>query len=189
MQSFFSIGAVALLACLAASVTHGAEASSPLDFTMKSINGQPVDLAQYKGKVVLIVNVASYCGNTKQYKNLESLYERFGKDGFVVLGFPANEFGAQEPGSDAEIAEFCKANYSIDFPMFSKIVVKGEGIAPLYQYLTSKQTDPKFAGPITWNFEKFLVGRDGRVVARFSPRTSPESEDVVQAIESQLSKK
>jgi glutathione peroxidase len=146
-------------------------------------------LNQYKGKVVLIVNVASKCGLTGQYEGLEAMYEKYGDQGFVVLGFPANEFKGQEPGTDEEIAEFCKATYGVKFPMFSKIVVKGEGIHPLYQFLTSKETNPKFADDIKWNFEKFLVDRDGNVVKRFSPRVTPESADVVEAIEAELAKK
>ncbi len=172
----------------AASV-EAAEPKSPLDHQVAAIDGKPVDLSQYKGKVVMIVNTASRCGNTKQYTNLENLNEKFAAQGLVILGFPANEFGKQEPGTNAEIADFCKAKYSVDFPMFSKIVVKGEGIAPLYQTLTAKETNPKFAGPISWNFEKFLIGRDGQVIARFSPKTNPEAPEVVTAIESELSKK
>ncbi len=159
---------------------------SPLDHKVTSIDGKPVDLAQFKGKVVMVVNVASRCGNTKQYTNLENLYKKYSDKGLTVLGFPANEFGKQEPGTNDEIAEFCKTKYQIDFPMFSKIVVKGEGIDPLYQTLTS---DQKFAGPISWNFEKFLIGRNGQVVARFSPKLNPESPEVIAAIEAELAKK
>jgi glutathione peroxidase len=164
-------------------------ADTPLQGVMKSLKGEKVDLADYRGKVVMIVNTASYCGNTPQYGDLEQLWKKYGEKGFVVLGFPANEFGKQEPGSDAEIAEFCTKNYRVTFPMFSKIVVKGEGKAPLYQYLTSKTTNPKFAGEITWNFEKFLIGRDGKVAARFKPGLKPQTNEVVQAIESELEKK
>jgi glutathione peroxidase len=179
-------GGLLMLACAAA---QAADPQSPLDFKMTTITGQPADLSQYKGKVVLIVNVASHCGNTKQYKPLEAMYQKYKDQGFVVLGFPANEFGAQEPGSNEEIQKFCTDKYSVDFPMFSKIVVKGEGIAPLYDFLTSPATDPKYAGPISWNFEKFLVGRDGKVVGRFKPKTSPESPEVIKEIESELAKK
>jgi glutathione peroxidase len=164
-------------------------ADTPLQGEMKSLKGEKVDLADYRGKVVMIVNTASYCGNTPQYGDLEQLWKKYGEKGFVVLGFPANEFGKQEPGSDAEIAEFCTKNYRVTFPMFSKIVVKGEGKAPLYQYLTSKKTNPKFGGEITWNFEKFLIGRDGKVAARFKPGLKPQTNEVVQAIESELEKK
>ena len=162
---------------------------TPLKGEMKSLKGEKVDLADYRGKVVMIVNTASYCGNTPQYGDLEQLWKKYGEKGFVVLGFPANEFGKQEPGSDAEIAEFCTKNYRVSFPMFSKIVVKGEGKAPLYEYLTSKKTNPKFSGDITWNFEKFLVGRDGKVAARFKPGVKPQTDQIVKAIETELEKK
>jgi glutathione peroxidase len=164
-------------------------ADTPLQGEMKSLKGEKVNLADYRGKVVMIVNTASYCGNTPQYGDLEQLWKKYGEKGFVVLGFPANEFGKQEPGSDAEIAEFCTKNYRVTFPMFSKIVVKGEGKAPLYDYLTSKKTNPKFAGEVTWNFEKFLIGRDGKVAARFKPGLKPQTSDVVAAIERELEKK
>jgi glutathione peroxidase len=164
------------------------KAKSPLSGEMKLLNGKKADLAEYKGKVVLIVNTASYCGNTPQYTGLEELYKKYKDKDFVVLGFPANEFGKQEPGSDEEIAAFCSSKYNVTFPMFSKIVVKGDGQHTLYKTLTEKETNPKFAGPVTWNFEKFLIGRDGQVAARFSPRTKPESEEVVKAIETEIKK-
>lgn len=189
MIKLLTMMSVATLLAAGVSISQAADAKSPLDFQMKSIDGKPVDLSKYKGKVVLIVNVASHCGNTKQYTNLENLYKKYGNDGFVVLGFPANEFGKQEPGSDAEIATFCTSKYSVDFPMFSKTVVKGDGINPVYQYLTSPDTNPKYAGQISWNFEKFLIGRDGQVAARFKPKVGPETPEVVSAIETELSKK
>jgi glutathione peroxidase len=166
-----------------------AAVETPLKGEMKSLKGEKVDLADYRGKVVMIVNTASFCGNTPQYGDLEQLWKKYGEKGFVVLGFPANEFGKQEPGSDAEIAEFCTKNYRVSFPMFSKIVVKGEGKAPLYEYLTSKKTNPKFGGEISWNFEKFLVGRDGKVAARFKPGMKPQTDQIVRAIETELEKK
>jgi glutathione peroxidase len=178
-----------LLAATLGIAADGKPAPSPLDFTVNDISGKPVDLSQYKGKVVLVVNVASFCGNTKQYKPLEEMYQKYKGQGFVVLGFPANEFGKQEPGSNEEIQKFCTEKYSVDFPMFSKIVVKGEGIAPLYQFLTDSETDPKYPGPINWNFEKFLIGRDGQVINRFKPKTDPSSPEVVGAIEAALSAK
>ena len=159
---------------------------SPLDCKMKGLDGKDVDLSQFKGKVVLFVNVASQCGNTPQYKQLEQLHEKYGKDGLVVVGVPANEFGKQEPGTDAEISEFCTSKYGVKFVMLSKVVVKGDGTCPLYQNLTK---DSKFKGDITWNFEKFLVGRDGQVTARFAPGVKPDSPKVVKAIEEELSKK
>lgn len=179
--------AVAVLAVSqSASAADEKKPSSVLDFTLNDIDGNPVDLAKYKGQVLLIVNVASKCGNTPQYKGLEAIYEKYKDSGFAVLGFPANEFGKQEPGTNSEIKEFCTATYHVKFPMFSKIVVKGEGIHPLYSFLTSKETDPKFAGDVSWNFAKFLVGRDGQVIGRFAPKEGPESEKVVKAIEEAL---
>ncbi len=168
----------------AASDTH-----TPLAGEVKTLDGKATDLAGYRGKVVLIVNTASYCGNTPQYSGLQKLYEKYSDKGFVVLGFPANEFGKQEPGTDAEIAEFCTKNYPVTFPMFSKIVVKGEQQHPLYKSLTDKATNPKFAGPVTWNFEKFLIGRDGQVIGRFKPGMKPEAKEIVAAIESEVEKK
>jgi glutathione peroxidase len=172
----------ALLA--AAPAPAAEEADSVLDFTMKNIDGKDVDLSKYKGDVILIVNVASKCGYTPQYAGLEDVYEKYKDQGFTILGFPANEFGAQEPGTDAEIKEFCKATYDVKFPMFSKIVVKGDGQHPLYQYLTKNH-----GGEIPWNFTKFLVDRDGKVIARFEPKDAPESEKVTTAIEKALAEK
>jgi glutathione peroxidase len=166
---------------------EGAKKVPPvLNFKMKGLDGKDVDLSRYQGKVVLIVNVASQCGYTPQYKGLEALYEKYGKDGLVVLGVPANEFGRQEPGSDAEIAEFCSSKYGVKFPMLSKVVVKGQGICPLYQYLTSKETDPKYGGDIKWNFTKFLVGRNGEIVGRFEPKVKPK--EIAPVIEAELKK-
>jgi glutathione peroxidase len=160
-----------------------------LNFSMKGIDGQDVELSKLQGKVVLFVNVASKCGFTPQYEGLEKLHEKYAKDGLVIVGVPANEFGHQEPGTDEEISKFCSSNYGVKFTMLSKVVVKGKGICPLYQYLTGKDTNPKFAGPISWNFEKFLVGRNGEVVARFKPQVKPEDEHITAAIESELKKK
>lgn len=157
-----------------------------LDFTLKSIDGKPVKLARYQGDVILIVNVASKCGNTPQYKSLEALYEKYKDKGFVVLGFPANDFGKQEPGTDKEIAEFCKSTYDVKFPMFSKIVVKGEGQAPLYKFLTDKKTDPDFGGDIEWNFAKFLINRKGEIVARIKAGDDPAKDENVSKIEKLL---
>ncbi len=159
-----------------------------LNFKMKTLDGKEVELSKYQGKVVMFVNVATKCGNTPQYKQLEELYEKYGKDGLVIVGVPANEFGMQEPGTDLEIAKFCESTYNVKFPMMSKVVVKGEGICPLYKYLT-KDTDPKIAGDVTWNFEKFVVGRNGEVVARFKPKTKPDAEEVIKTIEEELKKK
>jgi glutathione peroxidase len=158
-------------------------------FTMKGIDGKDVALADYKGKVLVVVNVASKCGFTSQYDGLEKLYEKYKERGVVVLGFPANNFMGQEPGTDAEIAQFCSTKFGVSFPMFSKISVKGADIHPLYQYLTGKATAGEFAGDISWNFNKFVIGRDGRIVARFGSRTKPDAADLVAAIDKALAEK
>ncbi len=163
-------------------------ASSALDFTLNSIEGQPSPLNAYQGKVILIVNVASRCGFTPQYTALEATYRKYKEQGFVILGFPANNFMSQEPGTDAEIQQFCKRTYDVTFPMFSKISVKGTDQAPLYKFLTDKAANPSTGGDIKWNFTKFLIGRDGKVLARFEPATTPDSASVVSAIEGALKK-
>lgn len=163
------------------------EAVDVLRHVMKDIDGNDVDLAGYRGKVVLIVNVASKCGFTGQYAALEALYKKYKDQGFVILGFPSNDFLGQEPGSDGEIKSFCSLTYGVSFPMFSKVSVVGGDKAPLYQDLTERSTNPDHAGGIKWNFTKFLVGRDGKVVDRFAPTTKPDAEEVVLAIERALS--
>lgn len=161
--------------------------ASPLSFVVKDIKGDDFDLAQLKGKVVMIVNTASKCGNTPQYESLQALYEKHKNEGLVVLGFPANDFKSQEPGTNEQIAEFCASKYNVTFPMMSKISVKGDDKAPLYKYLTEEPTAGKFAGEIEWNFAKFLVGKDGKVIARFAPKTKPDSAEVTAAVEEALS--
>jgi glutathione peroxidase len=160
--------------------------SSVLEFTMKNIDGKDVKLDEYKGKVLLIVNVASRCGYTPQYEGLESIYRKYKDQGLVVMGFPANNFLGQEPGTNEEIKTFCSTRYNVTFPLFSKISVKGDDIHPLFQFLTSKSTNPEFAGDISWNFNKFLVDRSGKVVNRFETKEKPESEKIVAAIETTL---
>ncbi len=160
--------------------------SSPLDFTVKTIDGDTKNLADYKGHVVMIVNVASKCGNTPQYAPLESLYEKYKDQGFVVIGFPANNFGKQEPGTEAQIKEFCTATYHVAFPMMAKISVKGDDKAPLYQYLTDKSKAGEFGGEIEWNFAKFLIGRDGKIISRIGAKTKPDDAKVVASIEEAL---
>lgn len=162
------------------------KAQSPADiygFTVNDIDGNPVPLADYKGKVVLIVNTASNCGLTPQYKSLEELYQKYKDKDFVVLAFPANNFMGQEPGTNEEIKNFCTINYKTTFPLFSKISVQGEDIAPLYAYLTSV---PGFEGGIIWNFNKFLISREGKVVARFASPVNPMSDEMIKAVEGQL---
>jgi len=165
------------------------KAGPALAFTMASLGGKSVELGQYQGKVVLVVNVASKCGLTPQYKQIQALYEKYKNDGLVILGFPCDQFGHQEPGTSEEIRQFCTLNYGVSFPLFGKIEVNGDGACPLYKYLTALATKPAGAGKIAWNFEKFLVGRDGQVVARFAPRTKPDAPEVIQAIEAELKKK
>ncbi len=162
--------------------------SPVLKNTVKDINGKDVDLSKYAGKVLLIVNVASKCGATPQYKDLQALHEKYKDKGLVVLGFPCNQFGKQEPGSEDDIKEFCSSKYSVTFDMFSKVDVNGENASPLYKYLTSKETPVKDQGDVKWNFEKFIVARDGNVSARFRTKTNPSSKEVVEVIESELAK-
>ena len=163
-----------------------AEPHSIYDFTMKSIDGQQVSLKNYSGKVVLLVNVASRCGFTPQYTGLEALYEKYKDRGFVIVGIPANNFGGQEPGSNQEIKTFCTSKYHVTFPMMAKVSVKGDDITPLYAFLTDKSANPKTGGEIGWNFTKFLVGPDGKVIARFDSEVEPEAKDLTSAIEKAL---
>ncbi len=160
-----------------------------LNFTMTRLDGKPQELAKYQGKVALFVNVASECGHTPQYKGLQALHEKYARAGLAIIGVPSNEFGGQEPGTNAEIAAFCKKNYGVQFDMLAKVVVDGKGQCPLYKHLTSKDTNPKFGGPVQWNFTKFLIDRNGAIVGRFEPDVEPESREVVQAIEAALGKK
>jgi glutathione peroxidase len=182
-----------LLAFLFAAVAFSSAAkeakvqdSKLYSFVMKDITGKDKALSIYKGKALLLVNVASMCGNTPQYKDLEEIYLKYQKQGFEILGFPANNFGHQEPGTDAEIKEFCDTNFHVTFPLFSKIEVKGDKIHPLYLYLT---TQTPFKGDIGWNFAKFLVARDGQVLARYSPGTQPKAKEIINGIEKALAAK
>ena len=163
---------------LLASAMFGA--SSVHEFTMQTIDGKPAPLGSYKGKVLLLVNVASKCGYTPQYAGLESLYERYKDKGLVVVGIPANNFGGQEPGSNEEIKSFCTRNYNVTFPMMSKVSVKGDDKTPLYQYLTQN------AGEVKWNFTKFLVGKDGRVITKFDSAVKPDAPELTAAVEKAL---
>ncbi len=152
-------------------------------FTVKTIAGQPKSLADYKGKALLIVNVASECGYTPQYKDLEALHQKYKGQGLAVLGFPSNDFGGQEPGSEAEIKQFCERNYGVSFDLFAKVNAKSEPQEPLYAHLT---TQPGFEGAVGWNFTKFLVGKDGKVVGRFASGVKPLSDELTQAVEKAL---
>ena len=156
------------------------------DFQLNSIDGQPASLAGYKGKVLLLVNVASKCGYTPQYAGLEALYRKFKDQGLVVVGIPANNFGGQEPGTNEEIKTFCSRTYHVTFPMFAKVSVKGGDETPLYKFLTSGQANPNLAGDIQWNFTKFLVDRNGKVIARFESKVTPESDEIANAVKAAL---
>lgn len=176
-----------LTALFTASVSTMHAADSVFDITVKDIKGADTSLSAYKGKVLLIVNVASKCGFTKQYTGLEAIYAKYKDQGLVVLGFPCNQFGGQEPGTEAEIAEFCSVKFNVKFPLFAKIEVNGPGRAPLYTFLSGEGS--KFPGKIGWNFNKFLVGRDGQVIARYESKVAPESEELVKAVEAALAVK
>ena len=174
---------VCLLFCAAAVI--GGE-KSIFDYTLSAIDGQPAPLSAYKGRVLMLVNVASRCGFTPQYTALEAIYEKYKQRAFVIVGVPANNFGAQEPGTNQEIKTFCQSKYNVTFPMMSKVSVKGDDKTPLYQYLTDKSANPKTGGDIQWNFTKFLVGPEGQIIARFEPAVTPDSPEVTAAIEKAL---
>ncbi len=182
-----AVGA-ALAGCGAAISPSAAPVAQPeaLNFTVKNIDGNDVDLSTYRGKVLLILNVASKCGNTPQYIGLEKIYSRYKDKGLVVMGFPANDFGGQEPGTNAEIKEFCSATFQVDFPMFAKVSVKGAATAPLFKYLTAQECQPLSKGDIAWNFEKFLIGKEGKLIGRFGNKTPPEDPAIIAAIETAL---
>ena len=178
---------LALILTISFLQTLAARAGSIYDIPVKDIDGKDTTLATYKGKVLLIVNVASHCGFTPQYKGLEAIYQKYKDQGFVVLGFPCNLFGGQEPGSDAEIKQFCTSKYDVTFPLFDKIEVNGANRHPLYVRLAGP--DSPFPGNITWNFNKFLIGKDGKILKRFDSKAKPESPEVTGAIESALATK
>ncbi|MEX2493938.1 MAG: glutathione peroxidase [Nitrospirales bacterium] len=159
------------------------QATQIYDFTMEDIDGKPRTLREFKGKVIMVVNTASFCGNTPQYEDLQTLYEQYRDQGFTILAFPANDFGQQEPGNNKEIAEFCYTKYSLEFPLFSKITVLGDQKHPLYRYLTEHTS---FPGEIKWNFQKFLVDRQGQVIARYAPKQQPLTPAIVEDIEKAL---
>lgn len=176
---------IALLTLLSMNVISTNNDTAFYDFEVKTIEGKDITLEAYKGKVILIVNVASKCGYTPQYEGLQAIYEKYKEDDFVILGFPANNFNGQEPGSNEDIKKFCTLEYGVEFPMFSKISVKGEDQAELFTYLTS-QPNPDFEGEIKWNFEKFLIDREGNLKRRFRSNVKPESEELVNAIKNEL---
>jgi glutathione peroxidase len=183
MTKIFTQGLLCLLLCAAALMAGD---KNVFDFTLNNIDSSPTRLGSFKGKVVMLVNVASRCGFTPQYSALEAIFEKYKDRGFVIVGIPANNFGAQEPGTNQEIKTFCTTKYRVSFPMMSKVSVKGDDITPLYQFLTDKVANPKTGGEIQWNFTKFLVGPDGRILTRFEPEVTPDSPEVVAAIEKAL---
>lgn len=183
-----AIAASALFVAGCTAQQKEAPMKSIYNIEVQTIAGETITLAPYKGKVLLIVNTASKCGFTGQYDGLQKLYKTYEDKGLVILGFPSNDFMKQEPGTNEEIQSFCKLNYGVTFPMFSKIHVKGSDQHPLYTNLTSKETNPDFSGKISWNFNKFLVSPDGKVVARFGSRTKPEDAELLSAIEAALKK-
>ena len=178
---------IALLASLIAMTTIAASAESLYDIKLKDIDGKDTTLAAYKGKAVLVVNVASKCGYTKQYAGLETMYKKYKDQGFAVLGFPCNQFGGQEPGTNEQIKEFCSSKFSVTFPLFDKIEVNGANRHPFYVALAGK--DSPFPGDIKWNFNKFLIGRDGKILNRFDSKVAPESEELTKAVEAVLAAK
>ena len=186
-RMFASLFAIAFCATMT-SISLADDHDCALNFKATTIDGQTVDLEDYEGKVVVVVNVASECGLTPQYAGLQAMYDQYKDKGFVVLAFPCNQFGSQEPGTEAEIKQFCSSKYHVNFPMFSKVDVNGEQAAPIYKYLTGKDLQPVGTGKISWNFEKFLIDRKGNVIGRFSPRTTPKDADFVKAIEAELAK-
>lgn len=177
------------VAAAAASSGKEGEAPAALNFKMPKLSGEEVSLSDYKGKVVVMVNVASKCGYTRQYTPLQKLYDDHKADGLVVLGFPCNQFGGQEPGSPEEIKSFCEENYGVTFDMFAKIDVNGDDASPLYKYLTAQKTEPKGAGAVKWNFEKFVIGRDGKLAGRFSSRVSPDSDEFMAVVNKLIGEK
>jgi glutathione peroxidase len=187
-QQFLAIISIAVLAA-GVVIAAVVPARGVLDFSMQDIGGRETALGQFRGKVLLLVNTASKCGLTPQYKALEEVYKRYRDQGLVIIGFPANDFLGQEPGTNAQIKDFCLINYGVSFPMFAKISVRGKNIHPLYKFLVDKETNPRFAGKISWNFTKFLVDRNGEVIARFEPRTVPDDPAVIAAIEKALQEK
>lgn len=189
MKTWHVAAAAVILAGFAAAGTAEDKNVGPLSYTMKDIDGKEFDLSKLKGKVVLFVNVASRCGYTKQYDGLQALYAKYEKDGLVIVGVPSNEFGEQEPGTDAEIKTFCSTKYKVTFPMLSKVVITGEKKVPLYTALTEATPNDKGrVEEIGWNFEKFVIGRDGRVVARFKSAVAPDAAELTKAIKTELDK-
>lgn len=195
MKQFSIAIIVGILVCFSGQMAFSAElqvataTKSVLDFTLPLADGVQTPLNNYRGKVLLLVNVASHCGFTGQYEGLQNIYKKYSEQGFTVLAFPANNFLGQEPGTNEEIVSFCKLNYGVTFPVFAKISVKGDDQHPLYSFLTEEKTNPGFSGDISWNFNKFLVDRQGKVVGRYGSMTGPENKDLIAALEMALTEK
>jgi len=187
MRTLIFLLSVTMVA-LAGPTADAADAPAALDYNMQTLDGKDVHLGKYLGKVVLVVNVASKCGLTPQYEQLQALHDEYAREGLAVLGFPCNQFGKQEPGTAQQIRSFCSTNYGVQFDMFGKIEVNGDGACDLYKYLTNLETKPKGSGDISWNFEKFLIDRKGSVIARFAPRTKPDAPELLKMIEQELGK-
>ena len=189
MQRYLSCLIVIAITCGVFAKEEDKKVPPALNFSMKTLDGKPADLSKYRGQVVMIVNVASECGLTPQYEQLQALHEKYEAKGLRIVGVPCNQFGMQEPGSAEEIKDFCKKNYGVTFDLLAKVDVNGANACDLYKHLKALDTKPKGAGEISWNFEKFIINRQGEVVARFDPRTKPDAPEVIKVIETELAKK
>ena len=191
MSRITAFGLALVVACGSMAMAAEKDDKTPaaLNFKMKSLTGKEVDLAKYQDKVLLVVNVASACGYTPQYRPMQALHEKYSGQGLAVLGFPCNQFGKQEPGNEQQIQQFCDTKFGVKFDMFAKVDVNGPAACGLYQHLTKVDAKPEGAGKIGWNFEKFVIGRNGEVVARFSAGTEPDDPEVIKVIEAELAKK
>ena len=189
MQRLLGLVFVVMALCGSSVIGEDKKVPAALNFSMKTLDEKPVDLSKYKGQVVMFVNVASECGLTPQYEQLQALHDKYHSKGLTIVGVPCNQFGMQEPGSASEIQEFCKKNYGVTFDLLSKVDVNGANACDLYKHLKGLNTKPKGPGEVSWNFEKFLLNRQGEVVARFDPRTKPDAPEVIKVIEAELAKK
>lgn len=188
MKTAFVLAALTALSTACTNTPEENDVKNFYDIEVTTIDGESIRMEQYRGKTLMIVNTASKCGFTGQYEGLQDLYETYGDRGFVILGFPSNDFMKQEPGSNEEIASFCKLNYGVSFPMFEKIAVKGDAQHELYTFLTSEQTNPEFGGKVSWNFNKFLISKEGKVINRFGSRTKPSDPKLAAAIEDEVAR-
>lgn len=189
MRTLIALSIFALGSLPAMTIAQESKKPTIYDFQLTTIDGKKVDMAKYKGKVLLIVNVASECGYTDQYKAMQALHAKYAKEGLAILAFPCNDFGQQEPQNEAKIKEFAKKTYGVEFDLFSKVNIVGEKGTPLYKFLMSKDANPKHAGDVKWNFEKFIIGRDGTIVARFLSDVEPDAADLLDRLRKELNKK